>query len=174
MLGIYKYYTDYQPIKFELGIGLDDNSVEWIQVGIFYTFGKITLKNNYFTINAKDLISTYISTNDFVNSVEGETYSWYEFIINSYYAHSSSIYRDIYNNIKLPLRISDEINNQSFEYNYYLDVNKSLQLVANYNNCSLYLGNNDNFILKDTLIPTATISNNGETTYSDDEKNVLS
>ena len=53
MLGIYKYYTDYQPIKFELGIELDDNSVEWIQVGIFYTFGKITLKKQLFYYKRK-------------------------------------------------------------------------------------------------------------------------
>ena len=167
-LGDYENYQTLQPIRFELGQILEDQSTEWIQVALLYSYDKIKLKDNYFTIVARDAISifTYLSDSMYRLTTSG---SWNGVFANCYFlsaGYNNLFYLWLLIGVETPERFSDYVNNPPIYFNLKILPYEAFQLIANYNNSALFFGSDGNIIFKDTLLPNVMIDDNGEVLYS--------
>lgn len=154
---MYKYYDDYQKIKFELGREYDDGTTEYLTVANLLTNGRIELKSNYFTISAKGILSLYTSTADgALVQFEKDTWSYADHLDNlktisdKVFRNSSTIYTD---------RLED--NNIQTQQTELLPINEMYQLYANYNKNVVQTNRLSQIEFSDTEIPSVTFDDNG-------------
>ncbi len=165
VLGYYANFKDYQPLTFEIGITNSNNIVEWVQVARLYTFGKIIIKDNYFIINAKDPLSIYNSVHPKFKKLDeyATSISWRSFVLNAFYDTENLFFTRLLYQLSVPKKMSDYVEHPSIKRDLYYNANETLQLIANYNNCVVFIGNDANIIFKDAILAKPSItSDDGE------------
>lgn len=162
-LGDYANFKDYQPLTFEIGITNSNNVIEWVQVARLYTFGKIIIKENYFIVTAKDPLSIYNSVHPKFTKFDEypQNISWRNIALQAFYDVENAFFTRLIYQLSAPKKMSDYVGHPSIKRDLYYNANETLQLIANYNNCVVFIGNDANIIFKDAILAKPTISNNG-------------
>lgn len=158
--GIYKYFSKRQPVKLEIGReSLFSDEIYWLEVANLLT-DNLSFKENTFTIECIDLLSSLDDINTFTKSHDQAILNtWNNMIADLCNSDDISL-----NQLVLP--DSFNVDNATAGMPEVL-IAEAFQLIANINNMIVYT-NRDGFVQFDKAwVPKVNVYDNGHVVFSD-------